>query len=196
MPDETHFDGNRAKVGAERIRELARAGKPFFLAVGFTKPHLPFVAPRKYWNLYRRDSFRLPDNLAVPPGYPDYARNVNAGELRSYSDIPLEGTPADFPDALNRRLIHGYHACVSYTDRNVGVLLDALEISGAAKNTIVVFWADHGWKLGDHSSWCKHTNFELATRAPMMIHVPGLTDVRLQSAQWGEGGVAWFLFPL
>lgn len=181
VPDDTHFDGNRAKVGAARIYRLAKTDKPFFLAVGFTKPHLPFVAPTKYWDLYQRDNFALPANLGVPPGYPDYARNVNAGELRAYSDIPQEGTPAAFPDSLNKRLIHGYHACVSYTDRNIGVLLDALENSGAAKNTIVVLWADHGWKLGDHSSWCKHTNFECDTRVPLVIRHPGMASARGQT---------------
>ncbi len=177
VPDGSHFDGNRARVGADRLKQLAAAGKPFFLAVGFTKPHLPFVAPKKYWDLYKRDSFALPANPGVPPGYPRYARNVNAGELRSYSDIPLAGTPKQFPVALSQRLIHGYHACVSYADRNIGVLLDALEKSGAAENTIVVLWADHGWKLGDHSSWCKHTNFECDTRVPLVIRHPRMKSV-------------------
>jgi arylsulfatase A-like enzyme len=171
--DDTYADGLRAAEGARQIETLARAGKPFFLAVGFTKPHLPFVAPEKYWDLYEREGFAMPANLGVPPGYPDWARNRNAGELRSYSDIPREGTPAEFPDELNRRLIHGYHACVSYMDRNVGRLLDALDESGAADDTIVVFWADHGWKLGDHASWCKHTNFECDTRVPLIIRHPG-----------------------
>jgi arylsulfatase A-like enzyme len=181
VPDDTHFDGNRAKVGAARIYHLAKAGKPFFLAVGFTKPHLPFVAPEKYWNLYQRQNFGLPSNLGVPPGYPDFARNANAGELRAYSDVPVEGSPGDFPDDLNRRLIHGYHACVSYTDRNIGVLLDALDKSGAASNTIVVLWADHGWKLGDHTSWCKHTNFECDARVPLVIRHPGMRTARGRS---------------
>ena len=176
VADDSHFDGNRAKVGAARLHQLVKAGKPFFLAVGFTKPHLPFVAPKKYWDLYRSQRFALPDNIGIPPGYPEYASNRNAGELRSYSDVPLTGSPADFPDALNRQLIHGYHACVSYTDRNIGVLLDALKNSDAAKNTIVVMWADHGWKLGDHSSWCKHTNFECDTRVPFLIHHPQMAS--------------------
>ncbi len=178
VPDDNHADGNRAAVGAARIRQLAKTDKPFFLAVGFTKPHLPFVAPQKYWDLYQRESFSLPQNLGFPPGYPSYARNVSAGELRAYSDIPLEGTPADFPQSLNKRLIHGYHACVSYMDRNVGVLLEALKNSGAAKNTIVVFWADHGWKLGDHTSWCKHTNFECDARVPLIIHHPAMSSAK------------------
>jgi len=181
VPDDSHADGNRAKEGAAQIQKLAKGSKPFFLAVGFTKPHLPFTAPRKYWDLYQRDQFKMPANLGVPPKYPDFARNVNAGELRSYSDIPLKGSPATFPDALNRRLIHGYYACVSYTDRNIGVLLDALGKSPAAKNTIIVLWADHGWKLGDHSSWCKHTNFECDTRVPLIIRHPGMPSARGRS---------------
>ena len=177
IPDTSHFDGNRARIGATRLKKLAKSGKPFFLAVCFTKPHLPFTAPRKYWDLYKRSQFRLPKNLGIPPGYPQFARNRNAGELRSYKDIPLQGTPDKFPVELSQRLIHGYHACASYTDRNVGVLLEALKTSGAADNTIVVFWADHGWKLGDHSSWCKHTNFECDTRVPLIIHHPRMPSV-------------------
>lgn len=172
VPDDTYADGKRAMVGAERLRQLAKKEAPFFLAVGFTKPHLPFVAPKRYWDLYQREQFSMPSNLGVPPGYPDYAREGRAGELRSYSDIPREGLPTAFPHELNQRLIHGYHACVSYMDRNVGVLLEALEASGKADQTIVVFWADHGWKLGDHSSWCKHTNFECDTRVPLIVRVP------------------------
>jgi arylsulfatase A-like enzyme len=92
--------------------------------------------------------------------------------MSKYSDY--EGkSPVDFSDALNKRLLHGYAACVSYTDANVGKVLDALEASPAADNTIVVFWGDHGWKLGDHSSWCKHTNFEVDTRVPLLMRVPG-----------------------
>lgn len=172
VPDDTYTDGARALVAAEKVRSLAKEEKPFFFAVGFIKPHLPFVAPKRYWDLYERDSFRMPANLGVPPGYPDYARNATAGEMSKYSDY--EGrSPRDFSDDLNRRLLHGYAACVSYMDANVGKVLDALEASGEADRTIVVFWGDHGWKLGDHYSWCKHTNFEVDTRVPLMMRVPG-----------------------
>ena len=179
--DDVYSDGMRAAEGVRQIEKLAAADKPFFLAVGFTKPHLPFNAPTKYWDLYKREDFALPDNLGVPPGYPEWARNRQAGELRAYADVPTKGTPADFPMELNRRLLHGYHACVSYTDRNVGKLLDALESSGAAGNTIVVLWGDHGWKLGDHSSWCKHTNFECDTRVPLMIRHPKMAAAKGQA---------------
>ncbi|MEM7386179.1 MAG: sulfatase [Verrucomicrobiota bacterium] len=177
-PDDPYADGQRARVGAAKLTELAKAEKPFFLAVGFTKPHLPFVAPKKFWDLYKRDDFAMPPNRGVPPGYPDYARESRAGELRSYSDIPTGISPTAFPEALNQRLIHGYHACVSYMDDNVGRLLEALEKSGKADETIVLFWADHGWKLGDHSSWCKHTNFECDTRVPLIVRLPEPTAAR------------------
>ncbi|MEM6471815.1 MAG: sulfatase [Planctomycetota bacterium] len=170
--DFVYADGLRAKQGVRQIKRLADSKEPFFLAVGFTKPHLPFNAPTKYWDLYDRESFSLPSNLGFPPGYPQWARNRQAGELRAYSDIPRDGTPVEFPDELNKRLLHGYHACVSYTDHNVGLLLSALEDNEIADNTIVVFWADHGWKLGDHSSWCKHTNFECDTRVPLLVRCP------------------------
>ncbi len=172
VADDFYVDGKRADEAVNQLGKLAAKGSPFFLAVGFTKPHLPFVAPKRYWDLYDRDSFSLPDNISWPPGYPDFARNVSAGEMRAYSDY--EGKiPTDFSDDLNKRLIHGYHACVSYTDANLGKVLAALESNGLAKNTIVVLWGDHGWKLGDHSSWCKHTNFECDTRVPLIFRVPG-----------------------
>ncbi len=176
--DETHFDGQRAAIGAEQILKLANQEEPFFVAVGFTKPHLPFVAPKKYWDLYDGQRFELPENTVKPPGYPDYASNVNAGELRAYSDIPQGIPPIEFPASLNHRLIQGYLACVSYTDRNIGVLLEALEKAGVSDNTIVVLWADHGWKLGDHSSWCKHTNFECDNRVPLMIRYPKISTAK------------------
>lgn len=172
VPDDAYSDGARAVVAAKKIGELVAQHQPFFFAVGFAKPHLPFNAPKRYWDLYERDSFAMPENLSWPPGYPDAARNARAGEMARYSDY--EGSsPVDFSDDLNKRLIHGYAACVSYMDANVGKVLDALEASGAADNTIVVFWGDHGWKLGDHSSWCKHTNFEVDTRVPLLMRVPG-----------------------
>ena len=178
VEDDIYSDGMRAREGARQIHALAQSDTPFFLAVGFTKPHLPFNAPTRYWNLYNHDDFALPDNRSWPPGYPEWARNRQAGELRAYSDVPTRGTPADFPDELNKRMLHGYHACVSYTDRNVGVLLEALESADISHDTIVVFWADHGWKLGDHTSWCKHTNFECDTRVPLVIRHPRMPKAR------------------
>ncbi|MEM1441541.1 MAG: sulfatase [Verrucomicrobiota bacterium] len=172
VPDDAYNDGARALVAAAKLEELVAQEQPFFFAVGFLKPHLPFNAPKRYWDLYERDDFALPENLSWPSGYPDYARNRTAGEMSKYSDY--EGkSPVDFSDELNKRLMHGYAACVSYVDANVGHILEVLDASPAAENTIVVFWGDHGWKLGDHSSWCKHTNFEVDTRVPLLMRVPG-----------------------
>jgi O-glycosyl hydrolase len=146
-------------------------GKPFFLAVGFTKPHLPFVAPKKYWDLYDRDSFSMPPNSGRPPQWPEDAAFTKANEMQRYVDYVGDG-PKDFPESLNKRLLHGYAAAASFVDANVGRVLDALEEKGLADNTIVVLWGDHGWKLGDHSSWCKHTNFECDTRVPLIVRDP------------------------
>lgn len=176
--EELYFDGWRAREGARQLERVAAYDKPFFLAVGFSLPHLPFAAPKKYWDLYERDSFSMPDNLGIPPGYPIYAANQTPGEMRRYSDVPVGYNPKEFSDEMNKRLIHGYHASVSYTDRNVGLLLEALEASGKADNTIIVLWSDHGWKLGDHFSWCKHTNFEVDTRVPLIVYHPKMEVAR------------------
>lgn len=173
-----YYDGFRAGEGVRQLQTLSESEDPFFLAVGFSQPHLPFVAPKEFWDLYDRESFSMPENLGVPPGYPEYARNAKPGEMRSYADVPLGQDPKTFSDEMNKRLIHGYHASVSYMDWNVGRLLDALEASGKADNTIVILWGDHGWKLGEHYSWCKHTNFEIDTRVPLIIHHPHMRKAK------------------
>ena len=170
--DDTYGDGKRAAKAVEIIGQLAKKpGNPFFLAVGLTKPHLPFVAPKKYWDLYQRDNFKMPLNKGIPPGYPPYAANQRALEMSKYSDYEGSG-PLDFSDETNKRLLHGYAAATSYVDACVGRILDALKRNGFEKNTIVVLWGDHGWKLGDHSSWCKHTNFECDTKVPLIVRDP------------------------
>jgi len=180
VPSDTYKDQQLALEGARQIQKLAASGQPFFLAVGFEKPHLPFNAPKKFWNLYERESFTLPENVDIPPGYPHYASNRRAGELRGYADIPRtsNGPGSIFSMELNQRLMHGYMACVSYVDYNVGILLDALEQEGLVDNTVVVLWGDHGWKLGEHGSWCKHTNFEVDTRVPLIMRYPGMRSAR------------------
>ena len=174
--DNAYADGKRARRAAKILKGLSEAKdkKPFFLAVGFTKPHLPFNAPKKYWDLYDRADFKMPPNKGLPPGYPSYAANLPAWEMKKYCDYVGE-MPTDFPEEMNQRLLHGYAACVSYMDANVGVVMDALAETGLDKNTIVVFWGDHGWKLGDHSSWCKHTNLECDTRVPLIVRAPGFS---------------------
>lgn len=169
VPDNAYPDGNNVEYAIRQLRRLK--DKPFFLAMGFYKPHLPFNAPKKYWDLYRRKDIRLADNPFVPKDVPSYA-TTNWGELRNYYGIPKQGP---CPDELARHLIHGYYACVSYTDAMIGRLLDELDRLGLRDNTAIILWGDHGWKLGEHAGWCKHTNFELDTHVPMILSVPGTT---------------------
>jgi arylsulfatase A-like enzyme len=167
VPDSTYMDG---AVTDEAILKLAdlNAKQPFFYAVGLRKPHLPFTAPKAYWDLYTTTDLVLPhtDSHAVDASSFAY---TTWGELRSYYGMPATGPVSD---AQEKELIHGYYACVSYIDAQIGRLMDALEAEGLAENTIVVVWGDHGWHLGDHGQWTKHTNFELATRIPMIVKVP------------------------
>ncbi len=170
VPDDAYSDG---KVAREAIRRMTKASnhpeKPMFMAVGFLKPHLPFCAPKKYWDLYKAGDFALPSILKAPAGAPPFAP-TQFGELRNYRDIPEKG---EFSEELQRRLIHGYHAAVSYMDSQVGLLLEALEASPMRDNTVVILWGDHGWHLGDHGMWCKHTNYEQAARIPLIVRIPG-----------------------
>jgi iduronate 2-sulfatase len=170
VPDETYADGLIAMEAVGRLQQAKqKPAEPFFLMVGFQRPHLPFVAPKRYWDLYDPKSF-LPDDLqSAPAGAPPYAP-TKWGELRNYADIPDTG---DLDADLQRKLIHGYHAATSYMDAQVGKVLDELDRLDLAQSTIVVFWGDHGYHLGDHGMWCKHTNYEQATRIPLMVRVPG-----------------------
>jgi iduronate 2-sulfatase len=178
VPDTAYSDGMIAEEAVKRLRSAPGKSEPFFLAVGFLKPHLPFCAPKKYWDLYRRDAFTLPEITTAPVGAPSYAA-TNWGELRNYTGIPPKGPlSAD----LQRELIHGYHAAVSYMDAQVGRVLDEVDRLGLAEKTIVVFWGDHGWHLGDHGQWCKHTNYEQAARIPILMRAPGVSKPGTRSS--------------
>jgi iduronate 2-sulfatase len=168
-PDHIYPDGMIADEAVRRLRQFGNSNEPFFLAVGFMKPHLPFNAPKKYWDMYDFNEIKLPDNMKKPEGAPDESMH-NFGELRNYSDVPDQG-PLD--EVFMRKLIHGYFACVSYTDAQIGKVLSELERLGLAENTIVVLWGDHGWHLGEHALWCKHCNFEKVLRVPLVLKAPG-----------------------
>ncbi|MCH2132869.1 MAG: sulfatase [Phycisphaerales bacterium] len=169
VEDDEYPDGRTAAMARGRLKAFAESGEPFFLAVGFIRPHLPFCAPRKYWDLYDHDSLPLAADRTRPEGAPGWAL-TNWGELRSYHGIPPQGKV----DAeTERNLVHAYYACTSYIDALVGSLVKTLDETGLASNTVIVLWSDHGWKLGEYSCWSKHTNFELDTRVPMLIVAPG-----------------------
>jgi iduronate 2-sulfatase len=163
-----YVDGAILNVGIDLLDEVATQSKPFFLGVGFQRPHLPFVAPQEYWDLYNRDDFSLAPFQEKALNSPDIAYH-NYDELRSYTDIPSNGS---MTDEKQLELIHGYYAASSYVDDLVGMLLSHLESLGLSENTIIVLWGDHGWHLGDHNLWCKHSNFEEATRVPMIFKYP------------------------
>lgn len=173
VADSAYGDGMIADEAIRRLQAAKdRPGQPWFVAVGFLKPHLPFVAPKKYWDLYDRASFQ-PNPLTHPPeGAPAFA-GTNWGELRNYRDIAASG-PLDA--AQQRELIHGYHAAVSYMDAQLGRVLAALEQLELGANTIVILWGDHGWHLGDHGLWCKHTNYEEANRIPVIVSAPAAKE--------------------
>ena len=180
VPDNAYNDGANASRALEILEKLKSDTKPFFFAVGFSKPHLPFVAPKKYWDLYKREDMPLATFQEKSKNSVDVAYH-NSGEMRGYSDIPPLTSFTDqkdfgltLPIDKQQELIHGYYAAVSYTDAQVGKLLDKLDALELTKNTIIVLWGDHGWHLGDHNIWCKHTNFEQATRTPMIIAAPGI----------------------
>lgn len=168
--DELYTDGSCATKAVAALGRLKEMDKPFFLAVGFALPHLAFNAPKKYWDLYDPAQIKLAANPYPPKGSPDFAMTT-WGELRNYSDMPQQG---DLTDEQARRLKHGYYASISYMDAQVGRVLDELERLGLAENTVVVLWGDHGWKLGEHGGWCKHTNFENDANAPLLFAAPGM----------------------
>ena len=170
VPDEGYPDGKMARLAVEKLTSLQSGGKPFFLAVGFFKPHLPFNAPKRYWDLYDPATFDLKDDGQRVKGISEHAHHSHR-ELGGYRDMPKD---EHLDAATTRTLRHGYHACVSYTDAQIGKLLTALDQLGLTQNTIVVLWGDHGWSLGEKDRWCKGTNFERDTRVPLLIRTPGL----------------------
>ena len=178
--DNAYHDGGVAHTAAARIREFAKNQQPFFLAVGFVKPHLPFIAPKKYWDMYDRTKLSLASFQSLPSGSPhDLGFYGNLGELRYYSDIPKTGP---IPKSQQRELVHGYAACVSYIDAQVGLLMRTLEECGVADDTIICFWGDHGYHLGEHGHWGKLTNYEDAARSPLIITAPGISGDRRVTA--------------
>lgn len=168
-PDNAYSDGRLTDYAIEEMNRLRN--KQFFLCVGYRKPHLPFIAPKKYWEIYNPEQLKLAYNPFPPKGVTPFTIG-NFGELRNYYGIPRGEKP--IPDRLARHLIHGYYACVSFIDAQVGRLMKELARHRLTDTTIIILWGDHGWKLGEHGGWCKHTNFELDTRAPLIIRVPGM----------------------
>ncbi|MBE0540273.1 MAG: sulfatase [Verrucomicrobia bacterium] len=183
VPDNTYADGRIADEGIRRLHAASgRTNQPFFLALGFVKPHLPFTAPKKYWDLYDRQSFKLATRQTPPDGAPPYAGKTLL-ELNQYDPVP-ERPP--LTEDLQRTLIHGYYACVSFMDAQLGRVLDELDRLNLATNTLIVLWGDHGWHFGDHGAWTKHTNYEQANRIPLIIIAPGMAKPGTSTQQLAE----------
>lgn len=167
--DTAYVDGKIADKALQLLTSFSEDGTDFFLAVGHLKPHLPFNAPKKYWDMYEREDFKLEQNRGRPAGAPEIAFH-KWQELRGYKDVPGEGP---ISPEKEMELRHAYYACVSYIDAQIGKVLDALDMLGLRENTIIVFWGDHGYHLGEQDLWCKSTNFELAAHSPLIISAPG-----------------------
>lgn len=183
--DEDYADG---RVAAETMKRLLaakeRTGQPFFIAAGFVRPHMPFCAPKKYWDLYDPAKLPMPTFEDLPAGSPKVAQK-RGGEIAAYKPVP-EGPDPKFSPELKRQLIHGYYASTSFVDAQIGKVMDELDRLGLADNTLVVVWGDHGFHLGDLGIWTKHTNYEQANRIPLLFIAPGVAKPGSSTRQLAE----------
>ncbi|MEZ5328336.1 MAG: sulfatase [Verrucomicrobiales bacterium] len=186
VEDEAYADG---RVAAETIKRLRaareRTGTPFFIAMGMARPHLPFSAPKKYWDLYDRAKLPMPASDDLPSGAPRVA-GKRGGEISNYKPVPEKRQEEPFTDELKRNLIHGYYASASFTDAQIGKVLSELDRLELTENTIVILWGDHGFHLGDLGIWTKHTNYEQANRIPILISAPRVTTPKSSTRQLAE----------
>jgi iduronate 2-sulfatase len=162
VEDEAYKDGRAANYAIETLKKLK--DDKFLMFVGLSKPHLPFNAPKKYWDLYDKNNFKILSRDKPKDMY--RLALANWGELKAYSNIPNEG---DLNDDLTRDLIHGYHASISYIDAQVGKVMKTLEALDLRKKTLVIFMSDHGYKIGEYGAWCKQSNVEIDVRVPLII---------------------------
>ena len=186
--DDAYADG---RVAAETMRRLQAAqqrrradGTPFFIAAGFVRPHLPFSAPKKYWELHDPAKLPMPVFEKLSAGSPEVAHK-RGGEISAYKPVP-EKDDAEFTPGLKRQLIHGYYASTSFVDAQIGRVIDELDRLGLADDTIIVLWGDHGFHLGDLGIWTKHTNYEQANHIPLLIIAPGITQPGGSTRQLAE----------
>ena len=168
VPDEAYFDGRIANLAVDALRSVAGKQQPFFLSVGFWKPHSPFNAPKRYWDLYQREQVPAIFPADRPKDAPDLAFHVN----HEFMGTPPKQRTLD--EAAKRELRHGYYAAISYADAQLGKVLDELERLDLAKNTMVVVIGDNGLQVGEHTSWGKMTLFDLDARVPLIIAAPGV----------------------
>lgn len=171
-PSSKYYDGMLTQQLLSQIKRIGDSGKPFFMTAGFRKPHLPFAVPKEFWDLYDREDLELPDFRGIASNDEEFTYNFGK-EFSNYGGIDAESFS---DDEVLKDLIHGYYACISFVDSQIALLINQLKQNDLYENTIVVVIGDHGFHLGDHSMWGKHTNFEEANRTPMIIKLPGQTE--------------------
>ncbi|WP_281614444.1 sulfatase [Flammeovirga sp. SubArs3] len=163
--DTDFLDGRTVDLAKKKLKEFKKKDQPFFMAVGLARPHLPFVAPKRFWDLYNEEEIAMAENPFLPEGMPNIAKTT-WGELRAYRTVPRKGNVSD---EMARKLKHGYYASVSFSDYLLGELIQELKEQGLYDNTIIVLWGDHGWQLGEHTFWAKHSTFDIALNVPLII---------------------------
>ncbi|WP_339750546.1 sulfatase [Algoriphagus aquimarinus] len=172
--DSAYYDGAQNELTKATLTRLAKMDQPFFMGLGYFRPHLPFTAPKKYWDYYDPEKIPLAANSNVPENAPNFTMN-SMYELRHYDGFNHIGHPqSDYrmSEDTARILKHGYYASVSYVDALLGSLIAHMKEIGIYENTIIILWGDHGWKLGDHNSWGKMTNYNIDLLVPMIIRYP------------------------
>ena len=175
VDDYAYNDGKITQKALKKMKQLKSEEKPFFMAIGYVSPHLPFIQPKKYWDMYKHDKVPLVENTYQPKNSPYIAMHAqhDSAELRNmYLDIPSEGL---LSEEMSRNLVHGYYASVSYMDVLIGELINGLDELGLRENTTIILWSDHGFFLGEHGFWCKHSTFYEAVKIPFIISSPGFT---------------------
>ena len=176
--DTLYYDGAQNELAKKTISRIAKMDKPFFMGLGYFRPHLPFAVPKKYWDLYDREQMPLPNNTEIPEKAPLHTMN-SMYELRHYDGFGHIGHPTSsyrMSEDTIRTLRQGYYASVSYVDALIGDLVAHLKKIGIYEHTILVIWSDHGWKLGDHNSWGKMTNYNIDLKVPIIIRAPDQTN--------------------
>ncbi len=185
VPDNAYIDGQIAEKTMDDLRRLSQKDEPFFLAAGFIKPHLPFYAPKKYWDLYVQDEIEIASNRDRPVNAP--------GALRSSQEVLFyHGKNIEYnSDEFHRVARHGYYACVSYIDALVGEVISTLDSLGLRENTVIILWGDHGWNLGEHNFWSKHNTMHNSLNSPLILSAPGF-----DAGQTSEGLVEFIdIYP-
>jgi iduronate 2-sulfatase len=185
--DTLYYDGAQTELARRTLTRLAKKNQPIYMALGYFRPHLPCAAPKKYWDLYDRDSIPMAASPGIPKNAPIMSMNLMY-ELRGYDGFGHLKHPTVnvMSEDTARILKHGYYASVSYVDAQFGKIVQHLKDLGIYENTIIIVWGDHGWKLGEHNSWCKQTNYNIDIHVPMMVHKPGQANPGAQTFEITE----------